>query len=458
MGLTDSTKKENNVVKGLNDFALTIFYPILIALLTLLFWVWGNYVVGFFVFSCIGTFFFITRRDISPVFPLVLAIMFMPSGLYTFEHPLFYLVFLPAGVGLVIHFIKYPIEKFKVGELALPLAFVFISFCLGGIGSADIAYYHLGLVQIFGIGFAMLVAYLIITQYLCPDDNFNFKEFFFQTLIVICLIPCIEVFLAVTLKINCPYPMSTSPSLGWGNKNFVGYIILFAIPLCCYFIATKKQIVPYFLVLGVFVGCLFLLESDGATGIVAIMSPLLFYFTYKRSKIKNKKAFLHFTLTVVFIVVVVLFIYALNNKDFFKSFVKHFLNDNARTWIYSIAWKTFLKYPVFGNGAYAPFILSEIQNFSNYHSTIFHPLATMGIVGFIAYAFLLYKRLKVSTKNCSSFNLFGTLAIVLYELYTFIDSGEFIMIIFFVNLMALVLEYENSKPTPTKFCTLKPLD
>lgn len=445
----------STITKKAVEFIYTDFYAPLIALLTLFFWVSGFSLAGVLLFSLIGTFIFVVQRDMTPVLPLLLSIFFLPSNLSIFSNILSYLVFLPALGGLIYHFIKYPLKEFYFGKLLFPLFLIFFTMLLGGIFSDEILSYGLGLVQIFGIGFAMLFAYVVLSQYICPSEAFDNKHYFYHSLLIICAVPCVEMFFSTLFFINCPTGVITYKTLGWGDKNFIGYMILLAVPICFYFIvkAQKQRMYIYMGALVFFLISILFISCDGATGILIVCTPFLFYFTYKRVTVNKKQAVIYFAYAVLLTIAIILLIISIASGNLIGYLNTHFFNDTGRTRIYKQAMELFAKHPIFGVGVYYP-VLKGSVGYINYHSTIHHALATTGICGFLAYAYLTYKRIKIAVQNFSDFNFYGLLSIIFYMAYCFIDCGEFLMIVIFINVITLILERENTHPEKN---TLKPL-
>ena len=73
----------------------------------------------------------------------------------------------------------------------------------------------------------------------------------------------------------------------------------------------------------------------------------------------------------------------------------------------------------------------------------------------LSYAYLLYARFKVLTARFNHYNIFAFFSVMLFEMYCFVDCGEFLMIIIFINVIVLITERINEQPTPKRLNALK---
>ncbi|MBQ8426325.1 MAG: O-antigen ligase family protein, partial [Clostridia bacterium] len=137
--------------------------------------------------------------------------------------------------------------------------------------------------------------------------------------------------------------------------------------------------------------------------------------------------------------------------------VKPFFSDSSRTKLYEEALNLFAKYPLFGSGlGYVESDTVSALSISlyNFHSVFFHVLATMGIVGIVAYIFYYIARFKILMKNYNCFSLFATIAFLMFECYAFIDTAEFNVIplmstvTVFITIVELTNKKSNDEPLP----------
>lgn len=433
--------KIKKIAEATSNFLYGNYYIAIVSLSVLFFWILKWQTAGFLTFVIIACYIFVSQRDMTPVLPLLLGIFFMPSDMSAFTEINVYLLFVPTAVCLIIHFVRFPIKKIRGGALTAPLVCVLVSFLIGGIFSNEIAGYFFGSVQILGIGVGMLFAYFVLNQYICPPNETDLKKYFFYTLLFVCLIPCVELYYVKSILGQ----IADYATMGWGDKNFVGYMILVAVPICYYFMANAKNIIPYFALLVFFCITAIFTECDGAIGILIIMLPFITFYTYRRINPNNRKLFEYLFFATILIVFCWILCIEITQRKFTEYVFNNLLNDTGRTGIYKIALQRFLLYPIFGNGVYYP-VLPDAITPINYHSLILHVLATTGITGFVAYSFYIYRRFKTLTYRTDDFNVYAFFSVLFYELYCFVDCGEFLMTVIFVNVIVLITEYVNALP------------
>ncbi len=431
-----------SVREQISNFIYSNYYLVFVALIVLFFWTAGWIYAGFSALIIIGCYIFLTQRDMTPIIPLLLSVLFLVKDPSVFSSIWIYLTFIPVLGCLIAHFIMYPIKKIKLGKLFFPLLAVFIAYLLGGIGSSEIAFYSLGFVRIFGIGLTMLVIYFVLSQYICPDKHRDFKGYIFNTLLFICIIPCVQLLEVVYVYNRLPGDVA---AYGWGNSSAVGSLILIACPSCFYLMVKEKKIIPYFLALAFFIFTIITANHDSGIGILVIMLPVLAIFTYRYVSPEKKFLYTIFLYVGAIGTVLGIFFYLSSKGDLLTVFTQRFLNDTGRTDLYLEAIKRFLIYPIFGNGAYYPELYPVLgfKDITVYHSVIFHPLATMGIVGFLAYGYLIFGRYRILMQKNTLFNFYAFYSATLFQIYAFIDCVEFLMVIVFLNVLVMLTEKVN---------------
>ncbi len=428
--------------KNVSNFLYTNCYIAAVALLALLFWVSGWVYAGVIIFAVIACYIFLSQRDITPVLPLVLSILFMPKDMTAFNSFGIFITFIPVAICLIAHFIIYPVKKFKFGKMFFPHLAVFLAFVLGGMFTDEISNYALGIVQILCVGLGTFFAYVVLNLYICPDDKRDFKSYFFSILLFVSLIPCIEGWY-IKFIMNSTLGFHT---FGWGNTGFIGYTILIAVPICYYFMVKYKHVLPYFLILGFEVASAILFKHDGAIGIICIMLPFITLFTYKHIRTEKRFAYCGLFYIGGLALVAGLSVYLLKEGDIFYTFFRHFINDTGRTPIYIEAIAKFLKFPIFGRGAYYPILYPATGDQVIYHSVFFHPLATMGIVGVLAYGYLIVSRFRILTKRANLFGYYAFLSALLFQIYASIDCGEFLIVVYFITILVTFAEKAIDMP------------
>ena len=70
-------------------------------------------------------------------------------------------------------------------------------------------------------------------------------------------------------------------------------------------------------------------------------------------------------------------------------------------------------------------IKSVALSSTSFHSTFFHVIATMGLVGLGAYVFYYVQRFKILMKNYNVFTVCMCVAFIIFECYAMVDACEF---------------------------------
>ena len=124
----------------------------------------------------------------------------------------------------------------------------------------------------------------------------------------------------------------------------------------------------------------------------------------------------------------------------------HSFSDNGRLPLYKESLFLFAKYPIFGAGAgyinYDTELITNGIRIYNFHSTFFHVIATMGIIGFFAYLYYFVERFKILMARYNAFTFFMLTAFIMFECYGMVDTCEFnaIPLMCAVTVMLVVVE------------------
>ena len=227
--------------------------------------------------------------------------------------------------------------------------------------------------------------------------------------------------------------------------------MLLTMPSCWYFITQAKKAVPFYVIIALLYLGIALTRSAGVLGVSLAFFPFLAFFAYKNLPTFKRKNFLN-VLFIATILVLIALIVVLISNDFetLSSSLKTFFSDNSRTNRYEKALELLFEFPLFGTGlgySESTQISSISISLYNFHSVLFHVIATMGVVGIIVYTFYYIARFKILMKNYNCFSLFATLCFIMFECYAFIDTAEFnaIPLMSTVTVLITVVELTNKK-------------
>ncbi len=434
--------------KHLQNFFYGPFFPIYVALFVTLSFVTKTQLLGLLLLSLTATVIFLRFKDVTPIIPLLFLVVLCFRDFSVMSGILGYIFLIPAGLALVAKFFIYPIKNFKPGKLFFPLVGVCCALFLSGILS-DINNYAHGLIVSITIGPVILIIYTFFSAYIDTPKNFDIKKYLCYVLIILGLTSFAHLGLyRLHMDVLNDHAFQLV-HLGWGNINNAATLILLSIGASWYMITQVKNILPYFIILFFLYFGIHLSNSDGVAGICLILTPILAFFAYRRINKYNRPNYLITILIItagLIIAANILVLYL--DVDGLISLFNPDFSDSSRTILYQEALDLFAKYPIFGAGLGCLTVYDPLGvMLSNFHSVLFHVLATMGVVGFIAYVFYLVARFKILTENNSSFSLFMTITFIMFEAYAFIDTVEFnaIPLLSTVTVLLTVVEITNKK-------------
>lgn len=444
-----------NIPSVMEGFFYSALYPFLLAVFAFICYVFSLPFLGVVLVFVTGSYLLVTTRDATPIIPLPLYFMFFLRNLDVTGSLVFYLMIIPVAICLVIHFIRFPLERFNFGKLFVPLCLVAGALFMGGILSPYVSAYAKGLLYTIPLGLVTLVVYVYFANYVCYPEDFDFKKYFATIVMIMGLLATAELFYYRycfhVLKNN----LFIEHELGWTNINTIASIILLAIPFACYLAAKSSHIYPHVLIVLTLYVALYMTGSEGSFGIAGVFLPFLAFFVYIRTSKENKRRFNLFLFASVTAVVCCLILLEVTGKiEKLTSIIDKFLKsgDSGRTKLYKDAWKIFNDYPVFGAGfgyfndyVYSPSSSSQLRLF-NFHSTFFQVIGSMGLFGLVVYFYYFYARISILTEKNNTFNLFAFFSFLLFASYGFIDTVEFATIpgVLTITLVILITEFANA--------------
>ncbi len=460
------SSKLNNLQKLrtiLHDYYYGIFNPVFVALVALIFY-FGNFVMGGLVLLLI---FYglalIVFDDFLPFMPAILMVPFMFRDLSFFNNPpvLFWIIVGLAVALVIFHAIKYHPKKFSFGQLFIPLIGITVAFFCGGLLSSYLSYYTKGIFLSISIGPVVLLIYSFFKNYIKPPIGVDFKKFLCLTLFVAGMTTSIQL---IYRYFNLA-EFNNEAHIGWDNINTAAIITLFAYPACFYLLGNSKFITKYIICAIIMLFAIYASNSAGVLAVCLAVTPILVIVTYRNMLVEKRKLFECFCL-VLAILVCLGIIYLLQTgkiAELTEKFREALNDDNGRSKLYNIAWELFKQNPIFGvsmgyNNAFGYDPVGGIIVVFNFHSTIFHILATTGIFGAIMYFFYFFVRYRILTDADSFFNVCTFFCFSCFELYALIDMGEFVIMphLIFTTVLIVSVECINSRFKPILPCFNNP--
>ena len=433
----------------LENFFYGAFYPIIVALFTTLFFVTKTQLVGLLLASLTASIVFLRFKDATPIFPLLFFVVLCFRDYDSMNSFWAYVYLAPAIITFVLKFFVYPIKNFKPGKLFIPLLLVCIALILGGIRN-PLNNYSGGIAAIVTIGPTMLVIYVFFSAYACPPKYFDLGKYLCFLLVLLGLTSTAHI---AFYRLNSEVLKNSIFErwyIGWGNINCAATLLLPAIASCWYLIAKCRKRLPFFILLFVLHYGVILSNSAGVFGISFAFMPVLAFFAYIKTPVCLRKTYLlylTFSILILFVAITALLISFGYNE--LVGMIKPFFSESSRTKIYEEAISLFKQYPIFGVGqGYAEDFATPINiSLYNFHSVLFHVLATMGIVGLIVYVIYYIARFRILMKSNTCFSIFITIAFMMFECYAFIDTAEFnaIPLMSTMTVVMVVTEFLNKK-------------
>ena len=405
-------------------------------------------IIAFGIFACVSLIIF---RDLTPIVTPLAFVMLIFRSYDAVLTPVPLIVFGAVFCCIIAHFIIYPMHFVK-GKLYLPLIFVSVAILIGGVGSPYIKDYMRGFATAVAVGPVLLLVYFIFTSYVCPPKPVDKKMSVCYLLTVLGVAVSLEI---VLHRYFCSFPdlIANHDDLGWNNVNGVGALLIFTIPACWYVITRNKHVVLSLLSIVIIYTGVFLTKSDGCIGTALVFIPVLALFSVFRGDNLHKNVLAKIFLVVLLIMVAIAG-FALTKtsiKSVWDFLILKLSNDTNRTLLYKEALELFKAFPILGvgQGYYNPdgWLITSAVVAYNFHSTFFHVLATMGIVGVIVYIYYFVQRYRILMHNNSAFNLFMFFAFTMYEIYAMVDTGEFNVMpaLLVVTLTLIFVERINEK-------------
>jgi hypothetical protein len=231
--------------------------------------------------------------------------------------------------------------------------------------------------------------------------------------------------------------------LSWANTNYIAMLYLIIIPLTAYWYAQTQKNFYIIIIMLLEIIALVLMISRGAYLAMLISGfPFLIKFF---SDIKNKIAFTQKSLILINVFLIMLLIIAIPTgivKSFFDVLNSRGLTLSGRELLYQVGFNVFTRYPLFGGGIYtSEYYLSIVSTSVYYHNFIIHTLASIGLIGIIAFVYYLYNMIYQSLLRCNynTYVFFIILGIIIHGFFDTTFYNPLIMVALSI-ILPLMLE------------------
>lgn len=360
----------------MEKFFQSTIYVLIVAFLTLLFWVFKLDYIGLPLFMLCILGLLIFKKETIHTIPLFISSVFMVSSeSITFQSIPLYLFLIPIVImiGFIIHAIKYKVNLFR-GKLLISMILFFIVLIVSTVFSNHFELYYL---------FYILVGIMYLFIYLFYRNTIqkNVTNYLIKNMVVWGIIISLQVF--ITYLISGDYAGLIEGGMiefGWGNGNLVATMLILFIPVTFYYARVTRKIVLWVFI-GMFETLMLLLTlSRGGILTFLFLSILLIIYLFKLRLWKT-------TLLNLGIFAMILGIYIYANFEMLSSIYMRFweslFEENNNFDLYRDAYRNFLLNPIFGSGFFSS--IDEYGDFQMAHNSILQTLSSFGSVGLVAF-------------------------------------------------------------------------
>ncbi len=435
----------------------TPIFPMICGFVTFFCWMTGNSLLGMTILLLITCVVLIINEDILPVLPCLIYMIFNTSNNNILNEDktwpvMFVLAILLIG-AFISHLISYPI-KFKNYKLTLPFFAITIALFAGGIGFLSLKQYLNGIMFILTLGPVMLILYYLIMTYTKPPKDVDYKKYVCYIMITLGFIIVAEM-LTHFLRSDRPFVdllrVDEIP-LGWGNRNGIATLLAIIAPCGFYLGFSDKKFAWLFYTIGlIFYGFIFITFCRSGILSILITFPVLLIYSFTKGANRSQ------LLISICVLAILISIFILVKKDLIMEAIAHIseltFTTTGRSNLYEEALVCFIKNPMFGVGMGYVGPNLPLADFCIYwfHNTLLQALASMGIIGVLAYCYYYFVRGKIMFSNFKRFNVSISLGIIAFEIQSLMDAGSFLPMpyVLIVVILTAILEFNNTKESKT---------
>ena len=372
-----------------------------------------------------------------------------------------FIVYLPAAPIVVacalFHFVVYH-KPFRFGDSAYGIIIVSIAVTLGGAGAFGLWDYLRGAYYIFGLGFGMVIAYLLMKSQFSVRQNYDIKERF---AVIMTLVGVLCSVMVLTGYVRRWMGWWTGPYHIGFSRNNISTLLMFAMPFPM-FLGIKRKWVTAFT--AVFFGIICVTTSRGGLifGTVEFIVCCLIWI-FNGGKRKRLRAYVCLGALAV--------VCACSGVVIWQVVTGRLLADgkltgDARYTMLFEAFENFRQSPWIGTGilddsiAYGEFKKQGAMTW--YHMMIPQIIGSMGLLGVIAYGLQFFIRAKLVFTRKSPWSICLGVSYLGLLLISQVNPGEFCPLPFLLiaTLLFILQERrleERDLPIPERFYSYKTL-
>ena len=440
---------KNDILEKIRDFCISEKFMLIMLAIACVITVFHIEIAGVFIFIFIEYFLLIVCEDLLATtlpFLLLSETLIKCYGSYNvFIHYVWLAI--PVVGALIFHFVYYR-KKLVLGKCFLPMLFVSVSVTLGGVGFLSFKeYFNLAaFYYIFGLGFGMLLIYVLLNSYLNTPRKYSMKSKITDIMLYMGIFAVFMIF--EFYLTNIPEVIHEKGIIYMQWRNNISTFLIFAIPFAA-FKAVKK---PSFILLSLlFYLSILLTGSRGGLifGFIELMMAISVLIGIDR-----RHRWTYIAIGGGIVAAVTLFV-----QDFYGFFGATFDRlimgisggeKEVRVQLFERAFEDFYHNPVFGTG------LSYMGNrdvhpsaefaLCWYHCEPLQIMASLGLIGIAAYAIQAIQRLILFLKKRTIFNITVLSSYLGIEMMSLVNPGIFCPIpyLFLVTMFMSIVEINNS--------------
>lgn len=330
-------------------------------------------------------------------------------------------ILLFAVPAVLFHFIVYK-NKLQFGKLTVPYAVMSFVFALGGLGSISAEDYFNGasLYHTFGLGFGMLIMYVLLSSHLHTSKDYNLRIRVSYIMMAAGILCSFMVFFQYFMYRDIVFSEFRIIYMQW--RNNVSTILMLVMPFSFY-VSTRKY--PYFFLGLIEYAALLLSGSRGGAmfGTIELaLCLIVLIYTDKRNRNKN--------IVIITICTVLLCTFARTIAEFFRPIIERFLDgDSIRSNLIQRALSDFKSNVIFGRGlgysGNSDVYEGKSMAINWYHSSPFQVIGSFGIMGILGFAYQFVARCKLFASKVTHFNLTLFIAFIGLTMMSTVNPGEF---------------------------------
>lgn len=323
---------------------------------------------------------------------------------------------------ILFHFIYYR-PKFKLGKMFFPYLAIAIAITLGGLFTIGFKqYFNLTpLYYVVGLGFGMLLIYLLLNAHIgTAERKYDLSHSLTKTMLwfggfLICMVMMYYIE-------NFSQIIHGEMDIYMQMKNNVSTSLLITMPFAFYYSKKCKYHTLMFMfgILQYAIMFITFARSGILCGTVMVVLCSL-YGLYI-----NKKSDRKFIIACLALLSVLGIMLVYINYDSLTATLE-IKNGEARLGLYAYAVQNFKNHMVFGTGLahQGDFYNPKVGGMYWYHSSPFQIIASMGIVGILAYLYQFISRMRLLSVKKNPFTACALLSYAGLQIMSFVNPGEF---------------------------------